>query len=73
MTRSEPDETTAIQKLADLTVEHRRLRDYEVSRRPEGLAVGDWHCKCGWFGNHGWEGYAGHLQEVIRLAAAAPR
>lgn len=63
-----PDPTAEV--LADLSVQHRWLHSYDVV--PERFArwqVGDWHCVCGWFGNHGWEGFASHLSEVIRLAA----
>jgi len=47
---------------------HRRITE----QRP-GWAVGDWHCQCGAFGNHSWEGFAWHLEQKLAEATAAPR
>lgn len=33
-------------------------------------AVGDWHCRCGWWGNLGWQGYADHLEAALRSVSA---
>jgi hypothetical protein len=46
--------------------EHERLPN-----RPE-WAVGDWHCRCGYWGSHGWEGFANHLLAALRAERAAP-
>lgn len=32
---------------------------------PEGHGHDAWTCKCGWWGNHGWMGYAIHLEDVM--------
>ena len=57
---------TRTEKLADLTIEHGWLDRYDVpDSRPASWDPGDWHCKCGWFGNHGWSGYAYHLESVV--------
>ena len=31
----------------------------------------DWRCKCGWFGNHGWQGYALHLEDALAIESEA--
>lgn len=43
---------------------HARIPLYGDGWLPQWSHV-DWHCRCGWWGNHGDSGYARHFREAV--------